>query len=85
MKTYLHFALKMKTKIWNKLRALIFHRTTASTKEEVCEEFFFLNNSISILLKGQNSVFTTLRVERVHVIRINCPKILEIRVRCLEY
>ena len=38
LKTYLFFSHNMKTRIWNKLRALISHRTIASAKEEVCED-----------------------------------------------
>ena len=80
VKTYLHFYSNMKTKIWNKLRALISHQTITSTKEEVCEENISLKNSIPTLLKDQNLVTTTPRVERIHGICINCPKKLEIQV-----
>ena len=38
LETYLHFACNMKTGIWSKLRDLISHWTTTSTKEEVCED-----------------------------------------------
>ena len=41
-----------------------------------------LNNSIPRLLKDQNLVTTTLGVERIHGICINCPKNLEIQVKC---
>ena len=38
LKTYLLFARNMKTKIWNKLRALISHQTTTFVKEKLCED-----------------------------------------------
>ena len=43
-----------------------------------------LKNSRSRLLNGQNPVNTTPGVERIHVIGINYPKILEIQVKCLK-
>ena len=74
LQTYLLFACNMMTRIWNKLRALISHRTTAATKEELCEDKVLSKNSIPILLKDQNLVTTTLGVEIIHGICINCPK-----------
>ena len=71
----------MKTRIWNKLRALISHQTITSAKEEVCEENISLKNSIPTLLKDQNLVTTTPRVEGIHGICINCPKSLENQVK----
>ena len=65
----------MKTRTWNKLRTLISHRTTDFAKEDV-KARVALNKSRSRLLKGQNSISTTPGVERVHVIRVNCPKML---------
>ena len=38
LKTYLLLTRNMKTRIWNKLRALISDRTTVSAKEELCED-----------------------------------------------
>ena len=41
-----------------------------------------LNNSIPRLLKDQNLVTTTPGVEIIHGICINCPKNLEIQLKC---
>ena len=41
-----------------------------------------LNNSRPRLLKDQNLVTTTLGVERIHDMCINCPKNLEIQIKC---
>ena len=41
-----------------------------------------LKNSRSIILKVQNLVSTTPGVERIHVICIDCPKNMEIQVKC---
>ena len=38
LRTYIHFTLNMKTRIWNKLRALISHRTTTFVNEELCKD-----------------------------------------------
>ena len=43
-----------------------------------------LKNSIPRLLKDQNLAATTPRMERIHGICINCPKNLEIQVKCLK-
>ena len=41
-----------------------------------------LNNSIPILLQDQSVVTATSGVERIHGICINCPKNLEIQIKC---
>ena len=41
-----------------------------------------LNNSIPRLLKDKKLVTTTPGMERIHGICINCPKNLEIQVKC---
>ena len=43
-----------------------------------------LKNSIPRLLKDQNLVTTTPKLERLHGICSNCPKNLEIQVKCLK-
>ena len=43
-----------------------------------------LNNSIPILLQDQSVVTATSGVERIHGICINCPKNIEIQVKCLK-
>ena len=41
-----------------------------------------LKNSIPRLLKDKNLVTTTTQVEIIHGICINCPKNMEIQVKC---
>ena len=62
--------------LWSLIRPLLLQiKKYVKTKVSI-------NNSIPRLLKDQNLVTTTLGVERIHGICYNCPKNLEIQVKC---